>query len=174
MRNYLGQKKSLTVNAIQAIGGTMLSDMVGSPGFLLKGVTQSVREGDPLIRVDFEFAETGSKDAPRNMKMHGFMVVDPSRSMALREYDLQSESMSKPGLAVHATGRNYYSREKGLPKPTKVISELTYSTKNVIRNVFEVERWDYERTPAQDFSLAAYGLGDTRRPSTRWSYGIAF
>jgi hypothetical protein len=179
-KKRLNEFRSMVVNASFSTAWFDVSEAMES-GLLSFGSIDPVeKDGHRYLRVDFEY-----KPQQGNVsKAAGWLLLDPARSWAIREYESRQEFRAKGAKPLTAYGRNDYADGEPLPKFREIYrKELVEDKNHTVRvAVFRVKSWSYEPTPSKDFTLAAYGLGAAQRPppaarhtnvTPYWAAGIA-
>jgi len=165
---HMARTSSVTTESMFSIYQKSLHDFVKSKSFSVEHVSEVEQNGETLVKMEFKHA----LENVRASHMSGWVLLDPSRSLAIREYDVNSSlEVQGPGGAprarsYHLVGRIQYSDEKGIARPTDVLTEMRVDD-TINRSIFQPTRWDYGPTPSEKFTLAAYGLGELERPPGR-------
>lgn len=132
--------------------GHTLSHFVESPFFSIKGVSTVSLDGQELVRVDFEHLVDDPARKRSEWLSGAYLVCDPERSWALREYCATLSSGS-----VYHVKIDFGESVDGFPIPakiTRVISKENVSTRQTV-GTFEVVS---DNVPEEEFYLSHYGL----------------
>ncbi len=152
-------------------------EYVNSPQFHVTEVSNTTDSGRALTKVVFEYAPNDFKKP----NMEGWLRLETSFNWVIRDYEI-SVTHTKPGqppIISHISGSVDYRQEQGTPIPIRIKYDGwdDFSTKKkrfFEDTLYELDRFALGATPSEDFSLAAFGLGDFERPSARASNRIPY
>lgn len=167
-----------------AIEFDRLPDFCAAPGFLLHKLSEDVKDGDTLLRVDFSSSGGFVKDATIDGLPHrkgyqairgGHFFLDPKACYTIRAFELQCEEPNHPHFAV--SGRIEYRRSaNGFPILVKRVSESRDAGGRVLgRDIREYDLREGPAPPESEFTLSAFGLPEPAqypRP-TPWYWYLA-
>ncbi len=147
-------------------GMSAFPDCVWSKEFKVREVTRLSGPEGPLVKVTFEYLPT-KKD--RN-KMRGWIAVDPSMNWAIKRYEIDEHApMEKSGI-FHIVGRVRYKNQRASVVPVEISYTRAISNKEFTLEAsrsYQISRFEFAATPSEEFTLAAFGLGDFENPSAR-------
>lgn len=130
-----------------------LSRLVESPWFKIKRVSAVRSEGQDLVRVDFDHLVDGP-DRKRDWLSDAFLVCDPARDWALKEY---GGTMSEG--AVRRVTIEFGELVSGFPIPSRFtfLTSSSNDPETISRNAstLEILRRD---VPKEEFYLSHYAL----------------
>ncbi len=157
------------------------AEYVNSPDFKVREVARSVDGGDSFVRVDFEYlpAKEGTpkrSGGPIYQRLEGRLYLDPSMNWVIRKYDIQARDVFGGGKEVllHTVGAVQYRQDGVTAIPTVIDYKLTVDEKMIQAWRYEISRFALASTPPEEFTLAAYGLGDFEQPSARTTNRTAY
>ncbi len=128
-------------------------ELIDSGRLTITRVTALDRDGERLLRADFDYRPT----EPRAKRLLGYWVVAPDRGWVLREYRVEPQAAD----AAVTTGTIEYQSGAGpIPDPANVSVSIRSKNGFESRNSISFTSIEHVATPAAEFGLAAYGLGD--------------
>jgi hypothetical protein len=143
-------------------------ECVNSPNFKVSGVAPVSDSGGQLLRASFEYSPTDQK----KRRLSGWLDVDPAMNWAVRNYEIQARNPAKKPELTKFVGTAGFTRngEAVVLATSDSTSrtgneDYTYSVKRTV----EISKFEFVATPSQEFTLAAYGLGEFENPSRRRS-----
>jgi hypothetical protein len=173
-----GLKDSVQAVLFQ-VSDAKLTDLVQQPSFRVVGAKEVRRGGDRLVLVEFDNAHD-VKDTPSCNVQGGTMVLDPSRSWCVREYDVRVKYTGPVGTERSDTIELRPSKEPAFPLPVKLVTtQKLFSEEAKKSYVIRFERTydlDESNPPGEDeFRLSAFGLPEpgTVRATPRWHFWAA-
>ena len=150
---------------------TPLSELIGSKGFVIRGVEETSDGERKLLRVQFQRAAP----SPRDQETSGWFELSPEEGWVLKRYEYRFQS----GL-VNAGTVSFVRDRDGALVPKKV--EYTSTAKRGASRInFRFREFARVPTPSEEFTLAAFGLPDiasvgrdraASHPSS-WFFGLA-
>jgi hypothetical protein len=149
--------------------GDLLRRVIKDPGFRIVTVAQKADKTRTLLEISYDYDGTGfserrteklasTKQIVRLTHAKGSILVCPEDCWAVQRHSFKSEYRGRSGPTVSYPGFveiEYGDRVDGMPLPRKVTS---YAARYERYDVFEIDRIRAERTSADAFKLAAYGL----------------
>lgn len=134
--------------------GHTVSHFVESPFFEIKGVSRVSHDGQEFVRIDFEHLVDDAARKAGEWFSDGYMVCDPQRNWALREY----QAVLWDGCVYHVEIEVGESLDKfPLPrKMTRLITKENVSTRRMVAT-FEVIGEDISE---EEFHLSHFGLSE--------------
>ena len=144
---------------------------MGTPRFRVKAIRPKAVDGRTLTEIDVEVVHDPNVPVNFTWTITGTLTLDPDRDLALRSYRLQSQYFPKDGKATIpfvSIGTVEYQPGPGPATPKRI--EFRYGQdpeKPVVTRIVDVTRWDHEPTPAAEFTLDHYGLGDAPKPEAK-------
>jgi hypothetical protein len=139
---------------------------VNSGSFHVKQVSCTTEEGVSVVRVDFRYASAEKKKP----QVEGYFCVDPSLNWVVRSYDVEIRTVApdREKMVNHVTGSLSYKHGNGPPVPLAVKYKGVLNTSTRVEEVtYELDSFTLGPTPAEAFTLAAFGLGDFENASSR-------
>jgi len=141
-------------------------DCVSSPTFKVSEITQVSDSGERLLKASFEYSPSDRK----KRKLSGWLAVDPAMNWAVRKYEILIRNPAKTPELTKFVGTASFTRNGETVVLVK--SESSSRTGNedytyTLKRIIEISRFAFVATPAHEFTLAAYGLGDFENPSRR-------
>jgi hypothetical protein len=111
----------------------------------------------------------------KNPNMEGWFRVDSSLNSVIRDYEIKVTHHAfdqARKLVSQISGSILYKVENGTPVPVEVNYKEEHDNQVQHRRFVDVRTYEINRfvlgpTPAAEFTLAAFGLGDFERPSAR-------
>lgn len=139
--------------------GMSLGQFLRSPQFVSRKVARVSEDAEELIRIDFE----AKRSSPGDPGIRGWLKVAPARQGVLHSYEYSP--LDQPKAITQATIQ-YVASEGGAP-PTPVKVVLRDQNPNGVTHVrtLTIQSFEGVDTPADQFSPAAFGLGDLAAPS---------
>jgi hypothetical protein len=136
---------------------------VGAPEFKVQEVTRLVRDGHREFTFRFQFVP---KDHALP-ELEGRMTVDESLNWVIREFDFDERHHmeNQKVMVVHQTGSNDYKLDRGAAIPTEIRFSQTFSQAVRYEYRYEITKFVLGPTPAEQFKLASFGLGDFDQPT---------
>jgi hypothetical protein len=154
-------RRNMVVRAAYSIGGILIPTILDSPSFQITKLGRVDRDADLPDRVVFKSRIENTKSSP---EIEGWLLLDPKRDWAVREYEVRIGSPANPDSLVVMSGTARYSDEAGQSPLPEEVTSVTRSGGGAgtgqHRIHFEARRRTNEPPAAVDFTLAAYGLGD--------------
>jgi hypothetical protein len=179
------ENKNMLVNAAMSISNESIPHLIESPRFK---ITQCARSGPGLTMVRFH-CDYGTERPRDQYDMIGWFEVDPARAWSVVEYEVHRKIPGLPKseqLDMLITGKVRYPTKAGpcetYPQQVNVsyLSLIPGGRQFERRYEFQAETCSAEPIPAQEFTLAAYGMGDLDRPPASpqnrlayWAVGLA-
>jgi hypothetical protein len=152
--------------------GFNLPVYLDKPELSVKSVKPVTRDGESLVRVDY----TVRLSDPKLPLQRAWCLLRPDWDWSLREFETtygSASPFSYSGVVSYEPGSG------PAPKPKAI--QLKYTLPGSVQVTdFPYDRFDFVESPAKDFSLAPYGLGEVESPPSRpknrlllWFGGIA-
>ena len=141
---------------------------VRSQDFKISEVIRTEEADKATVKVSFNFKPT-EKTQP---SLEGFLRLDPNANWVLTDFEIDATSppSAKYRIVSKETGTTRYRQENGHALPVEV------HYKNVGRSSvgdkfeemeYQIDRFELGLIPAEEFTLAHYGLGDFEAPAPR-------
>jgi len=142
---------------------------VSSPDFKIRDVSGTDDSARGRVKVTFSYRPTDRQ----NPVAEGWVRLDPNANWVLTDYEIRSirpASAKKVELVTQSSGAIRYTQSSGLAVPVEV------KFKNVLQSrkgnteeegEYQVDHFSVGPTPTEEFTLAAFGLGDFEAPSGR-------
>jgi hypothetical protein len=165
-----------TSDAFFMAGSTMdqfsIPDLFESKDFSIKKVENVKSQDNELIK--FYFRLNGKNDVAG---MEGYFEVNPLLHWVLTSYRFKTDDSFR-----EIEGLIKYAESKGSnpPDPVEVSIIGSYSNKSKRKTIYRIEQMEHDPSPASDFKLSAFGLGDLALPGDTksythlWFFAIAF
>ena len=136
-------------------------DYLGSPEFTIREVTRMSEDGVDLAKVDFAYRPKDSKKPT----LEGWLRLETARTWVIHDYDFDMRIASvREGARAEAVVRNKgfvkYREEDGKPVPAEIEVSKTARNGNTLTDHTSVSEFLFKPSPPEDFTLAAFGLGD--------------
>ena len=163
--------------------------IIDSESFKFVKIEQASNQEQDSIRVVFDYRPSASESAKNGFTdgivLRGWMIFEPEKNWAIREYEIQGTSSKFPDYLFSYSGMiRYGNGGDGFPMPEEVTFRATtfQSGMEVARDEhhFQAERLSTDPIPDSEFTLAAYGLGDVEQPPGAptntlpyWAFGFA-
>jgi hypothetical protein len=170
--------KGHSVEAPFTVAGNRISEFFELPSFQLREVSWFNHDDEVLIKAAFQYTQRGKHRTDHQFHISGWLLLDPRRTFAVREYEMTVRNTGSPPFSSQISGYVKYTGQLGLPHPTEVVSEMiskrSSNPSDLVRHTFRVKSWEYEQTPASEFTLAAYGLEEVGGKRNRHGTGLAY
>jgi hypothetical protein len=179
------ENKNMLVNAAMSISNESIPQLLNSPRFK---ITQADRPDPEKSMVRFH-CDYGTERPGDQYDMIGWFEVDPARAWSVVGYEVHRKIPGLPKseqLDMLITGKVRYPTEAGpcetYPQQVNVsyLSLIPGGRQFERRYEFQVETCSTDPIGAQEFTLAAYGMGDLDRPPgspqnrlAYWAFGLA-
>lgn len=135
--------------------GEPLSHYLHQPQFVISKISEDIRNGESLCRVDFEY-RPGKDEAPEFvMKAGSYVVLDPNHFWCIREYLVYRLWGSSKGVLEYGAPLEGFP---GVSKKTEVLNANDRRFANGMTTTMEVIRVNHSILSEKDFLLAAFGL----------------
>ena len=166
-------------------------EFVNSPEFKILEMTRTNDGGESLVRISFEYPNKDGKlevsTSPHETRVYrdvsGFLVLDSARGFVIRDYDVnvgsvivrdrdgKAGSVPQPvSVTYRSVGSVRYKDGSEPPAPSEINERSLFGKgRKWLWRKYELSKFELTHNPAEpeEFSLAAYGLGDFERPSKR-------
>ncbi len=153
--------------------GFNLPVFLDKPELSIQSVKPETRNGEALVRVDY----TVTLKVPKAPIQRAWCLLKPDSDWSLREFETVYEGGTTP--YSYSGVVNYAPGSDPVPKFKSVQQKLTLPGSVQVTD-FTYDRFDFADSPASEFSLARYGLGEVEAPPSRptnrlplWFGGIA-
>jgi hypothetical protein len=139
-------------------------EYVDSPQFKIEKVSRVKEAGQELTRVVLHYLPPGE----REQRIDGHIDLDESMGLVIRSCELELRWSTPQGPAhVVVGGSVNYKEQNGKAVPTEV-NFSQHAVPSNANNVtyqweYRITRYSLESTPPEQFTLAAFGLGDYQR-----------
>jgi hypothetical protein len=148
--------------------GSDFPSVVNSPEFKIGQVTRTGDSTNARVNVTFSYRPVDS-DKP---KMEGWVRLDPAANCVLTDYEIKRTSppSAKSNSVTEESGSTRYKDENGVALPVEVRYKKVFHTPKgdtLEEGEYQIDRFVLGPTPAEEFTLAYYGLGDFEVPSRR-------
>lgn len=154
--------------------GLYLPDLFDDTGFKFRRITEARTGGERLARIDFEY-----RPANGRATNDGWLLVDPTRSWALRRFEYHFTAVGRPGFSLKGECR-YEGSQDGVPLLRSASLIESYPEGVVYTYDSNITKIEHASTPPESFTLAAYGLGQFEKPvgastntTAYWFYALA-
>lgn len=130
--------------------GFNLPLFLDKPELSIQSVKEENRDGESLVRVDY----TITHKTPKAPVQRAWCLLRPDLDWSLREFETIYEGsvpFSYSGVVSYEPGPS--------PKPKTLQQKLILPGSMQVYD-FSYDRFDFVKSPAKDFSLAVYGLGE--------------
>ena len=162
-----------------------LTTLMEEPSFRFEAVTALEREGRRLIRADFRITPTRPlpifiQPVWTAKSVKGWVIFDPEARWAIQEMEVTAEMTN--GQTMTRLNRVEYAPIEGdpaqaVPLPRKVVQTWNTTDRDPATITLEFDAIRLEPTPADQFTLAAFGLGDLATPGgaggNEWLWVVA-
>jgi hypothetical protein len=141
--------------------GFNLPVFLDKPELSIQSVRSENRDGERFTRVEYTIQHRD----PKAPIQKAWCLLDPDSGWSLHAFETNYGG-SQP---YSYSGEVEYEGEKGkgiVPRPKTVRLQITMPP-SVMTNRFDYDRFDLREGPPEDFSLAAYGLGEIEVPLGR-------
>ncbi len=140
---------------------------VSSQDFKIKEITRTSDAARPEFKLVFSYQPA---DASK-LRMEGWLQLDPGARYVLTAYDIQviTRPPGRGDVVVQQSGTTRYTSQNGVPVPAHASYRREERSKlgtGIEEAEFELDRFTLETTPDEEFTLAAFGLGDFESPPT--------
>lgn len=142
--------------------GVEMSKLTAGDAFTLESVTILESGGRKRYKATFVYRPVGEKLAD----VSGWFTVVPGNSWVLEEADVvaHDNGANGPGPIPHNIHiRNEYDDTGKIPKPTG-LDWRDVSERYVRTMSFKTTSWDFQETPAKEFTMESYGVKPTDPP----------
>jgi hypothetical protein len=142
---------------------------VMDPHFQVKQVVRTMGSGGPAIRFFFRSLPNG----PKKPNLEGWVRLEGASDWVIRDYELEAtwslldQEKKRVDRVNKHSGSIVYTQKDGVSVPSEIRYTERRSTGTVEENVFQIDNFTLGATPAEEFTLAAFGLGDFERPMAR-------
>jgi hypothetical protein len=140
-------------------------EWVESPRLKIEKVSRLKDSGKELLRAVLHYHGPGEGDR----RVDGYIDLDEAIGLVVRrcELELRWSTPQGPGHVVVA-GSVSYAQEAGTPLPTRVAYSIhAVPSQGASQWEYAITRYALELTPPEQFTLAAFGLGDYERSLTQ-------
>ncbi len=136
--------------------------IIHDESFRVESVSTAEREGRKLYKATFVYHPVGQTIA----NISGWFTVDPKHMFVIDEYEVLATSTAPKSFPMSMRVRNNYDFTGETPKPSRIESNSTVLNKDKATRIltFESKSWDFQETPAKEFTLEAYGVNPTDPP----------
>lgn len=136
-------------------------EIVNSPDFKIQEVIPIHENERTSYKVSFQYLPAEQAKA----KIEGWIALDAASNLVIRsfEFDAREPMENKTTILVHYVGSTAYTFENGRAIPKEIQFSHTYNKKNSNNFRYNISRFVLEPTPPEEFTLAAFGLGDVAK-----------
>jgi hypothetical protein len=152
-------------------------EYVASPDFQVIGVDRRGAAGNAVTKIRFRYAPKVDRTSPnleRRSTLDGWMALDPAAGWVIRDYEY-TRTITRPDgteSVAQRTGSIQYANANGTPVPADITyKEVIEAAGQVIEMAYHIDHYQLGAAPPEEFTLAAFGLGDFDRTaprSSRW------
>lgn len=137
---------------------------IKDPALTLQRVTSITQTDRQAVKIEFDYRSP--TDQPRIPSFKGWIVYDPQRFWAIREYNTQVEYNAQNSSKIKASAMvtyEYEETEDGFPIPKHVVRKYKAvgGVDSESHHDFDLKEAD---VPESDFTLSAFGLPEPPLP----------
>ncbi len=142
---------------------------VMDPRFEVKQVVRTTDPGGTAIKFFFRYFPS----QPKEPNIEGWVRLEGESDWVIRDYELEvtfrgvDQEKKSVELVSKRSGSILYKPKDGLSVPSEIKYREERSTGTVEDSTFQIENFALGPTPEEEFTLAAFGLGDFARPTAR-------
>ena len=150
-------------------GFSRLSAYVMDPQFQVKQVVHTTGSGGPAIKFFFRY-RPNQREKPN---LEGWVRLEGASDWVIRDYELEANlwgldrEKKRVDRVDKRSGSILYTQKDGVSVPSEIRYTDRRSTGTFEDMVYQIDNFTLGPTPAEEFTLAAFGLEDFERPTAR-------
>jgi hypothetical protein len=143
------------LHATYCLHGVPIPELMAEPGFKMRSVVGSEKDGRSLITVHFAESEFDHKD--ELFRTAGWFSVCPDDAWSVEEYVLRYDSADeKP--TVWQADVHYGPKHEGIPTLQAVRARSVREDGREVEVALDIESLEFEPVPEAEFELATFGV----------------
>jgi hypothetical protein len=143
------------LHAPYCLRGAPIVELMAEPGFKVRRVARSEKDGKSLVTV--YFAEAGFGHDGELFRRTGWFSVCPDDAWAVHEYESHTE-LADGRQVVWQGDVQYGPTREGIPTLQAVRTQLLRPDGREVEITTDVESLDFGPLPEEEFELASFGL----------------
>jgi hypothetical protein len=143
---------------------------VVDPQFQVTQVVRTAGPEGPTIKFSFRYLPNVPKTKPN---LEGWVRLEGASDWVIRDYELSAtwwmldKAKKRVESVAQHSGSILYKQTHGVPVPAEIRHSEHRKSGFIDESVYQIDDFQLGPTPAEEFTLAAYGLGDFERPTER-------